>query len=66
MHRDERPIQSETDMTEKHRFNLHVPRDLWQEIKELANRHRRSITQEILIAIEKHIRESKERSIADS
>jgi hypothetical protein len=53
-------------MTKKHRFNLHIPLDLWQEIKELASKHRRSITQEILLAIEKHVRDYKDGDNASS
>jgi len=47
-------------MTKRHRFNLHIPLDLWDAIKELAKEHHRSITKEITWAIEKHIRDCKE------
>lgn len=39
----------------KHRFNLLLPGELWRRIHGLALHNRRPVTQEILIAIEKHV-----------
>lgn len=39
----------------KHRFVLALPLHIWEAIKALAARQRRPITQEIIIAIEKHL-----------
>ena len=39
-------------MSDKHRFPLYLPADLWQRIKALAERNRRAVTQEIILAIE--------------
>lgn len=38
-----------------HRFNLVIPQDMWEQIRALAERNRRSITAEILRAIELHL-----------
>jgi len=42
-------------MLDKHRFPLILPKDLFERIKTLARQNRRPITQEIIIAIEKHL-----------
>ena len=40
---------------DKHRFNLVIPEPIWEQITQVAAHHRRSITQEILFALECHI-----------
>jgi len=39
----------------EHRFNLVIPDDLWKTIKALAENNHRSVTREILVAIENNI-----------
>lgn len=40
---------------ETHRFNLVIPVELWKRLKARAKENRRSVTQEILEAIEDHL-----------
>lgn len=47
-------------MNDKHRFTLWLPKELWKRLVILAKRHRRSATQEILVAIERHLESCKE------
>jgi hypothetical protein len=39
----------------KHRFNLIIPEALWKSIKSLAENNHRSVTQEIILALETHL-----------
>lgn len=39
----------------KHRFNLVLPSDIWTRLKALAEKNRRAVTQEIIIAILAHL-----------
>jgi len=39
----------------KHRFNLIIPESLWKSIKTLADNNHRSVTQEIILALETHL-----------
>lgn len=39
----------------KHRFQLVLPVELWERLKALAQRNRRTVTEETKIAIEKHV-----------
>ena len=39
-------------MSNKHRFPLYLPIELWQRVQSLAKRNRRPVTQEIILAIE--------------
>jgi len=39
----------------KHRFNLIIPEALWKSIKMLADNNHRSVTQEIILALETHL-----------
>ena len=41
-----------------HRFNLVLPLAIWNKIKEFAKDNRRSVTQEIIIAIEFYLSEN--------
>lgn len=41
---------------DKHRFTLILPLDLWSCIRALARHNRRAATQEIILAIEEHLR----------
>ena len=40
---------------QKHRFALMLPIHLWERIKDMASRNRRPVTQEIILAIERHV-----------
>jgi len=42
---------------EKHRLHLLIPSALWERVKALAARNRRPSTQEVIIAIERHLEE---------
>jgi predicted DNA-binding protein len=46
---------------DKHRFLLVLPGELWERLKALAKRNRRTVTAESLIAIEKHLEQEKQR-----
>ena len=50
-------------MSTKHRFQMLLPKELWERLKALAQRNRRPIAQETIIAIERHLEteEPKER-----
>ena len=44
---------------DKHRFTLIMPVAIWKRLKALAERNRRPITQEIIIAIEERLEREK-------
>ncbi len=36
---------------DKHKFTIHIPVEIWERLKRLAERNRRPITQEIILAV---------------
>lgn len=44
-------------MEDRVRFSARIDRELWDKLKELADKNRRSINAELMVMLEKHIRQ---------
>lgn len=43
-------------MEDRVRFSARIDRELWDKLKELADKNRRSINAELMIMLERHLR----------